>query len=274
MESDERVQEVMLKCSIDGDGFVDFSKFADSLATSTSSSAEGAFFRLPWGSRMSGGVSQGEAAAAPAPAPEQSEFVRAPEPEPTPEPVRLAGLDEKERGDERERERERDERKEWREEEGRKGVRRKEWREGGRRKGGREEGEGFRQTARSYLHSELTQLHSSQLHPTPRHAQEETKEVAFNESGHSHSHREKVHAERVKAASSALGAIYRDFDNGMLNSSQFVSKLESLGFHDLTAVKQILRRIGQGSLRCKSVGVVWERAQTNQTRQLTHLHRP
>ena len=71
----------------------------------------------------------------------------------------------------------------------------------------------------------------------------------MNTSGHSHTHLEKVHAERVKAASSQLGTIYRNFDNGMLNSRQFISKLEDLGFDDLVAVKQILRRTGQGSLR-------------------------
>ena len=78
MESDERVQEVMLKCSIDGDGYVDFSKFADAFVKSRTAS-EGTFFRLPWGNRTGGGISEGEAAPAPAPTPELAEDIHAPE---------------------------------------------------------------------------------------------------------------------------------------------------------------------------------------------------
>ena len=78
MESDERVQEVMLKCSIDGDGYVDFSTFADDFVKNSTAS-EGTFFRLPWGNRTGGGISEGETAPAPAPTPELTEDIHTPE---------------------------------------------------------------------------------------------------------------------------------------------------------------------------------------------------
>ena len=81
METDQRVQEVMLDCSIDDSGFVDFSKFAEGL-NKTNSHSDGTFYRLPWGNNSTRNASGDEASLTSAPPNDQNKAPQAVKNEP------------------------------------------------------------------------------------------------------------------------------------------------------------------------------------------------